>query len=279
GIGQFVELIQRPVGSPAAVRAGTAGMREYMVLEYASTKRGAPKDRLMAPTDQLDQVSQYVGGDEPKLSKMNGSDWAATKRKARKAVKEIAAELIRLYAARMASRGHAFEADSPWQSELEDAFPYVETPDQLTAMDEVKRDMEAEVPMDRLISGDVGFGKTEIAIRAAFKAVQGGKQVAVLVPTTLLVAQHYETFTERYAGFPVRVRALSRFQTAKESQEVVHGLSEGTIDIVVGTHRLLSEQMKFKDLGLVVIDEEQRFGVAQQGEQRTLGTKVEELEQ
>ena len=277
GIGKFIELIQRPVGSPAAVRSGTAGMREYMVLEYASSKRGGPKDRLMVPTDQLDQVSQYVGGDEPKLSKMGGSDWAATKRKARKAVKEIAAELIRLYAARMASRGHAFGSDSPWQSELEDAFPYVETPDQLTAMEEVKRDMEAEVPMDRLISGDVGFGKTEIAIRAAFKAVQEGKQVAVLVPTTLLVAQHYETFTERYAGFPVRVRALSRFQSAKESQEVVQGLSEGTIDVVVGTHRVLGEQMKFKDLGLVVIDEEQRFGVEHKEQLKKLRTNVDVL--
>ena len=277
GIGQFVELIQRPVGSPQAIRAGTAGLREYMVLEYASSKRGGAKDRLMVPTDQLDQVSQYVGGDEPKLSKMGGSDWAATKRKARKAVKEIAAELIRLYAARMASRGHAYAADTPWQSELEDAFPYVETPDQLSAMDEVKRDMEAEVPMDRLISGDVGFGKTEIAIRAAFKAVQDGKQAAVLVPTTLLVAQHYETFTERYAGFPVRVRALSRFQTAKESKEVIQGLAEGTIDIVIGTHRLLSQQVQFKDLGLVIIDEEQRFGVEHKEQLKKLRTNVDVL--
>ncbi|WP_300343864.1 transcription-repair coupling factor [Nesterenkonia sp.] len=277
GIGQFVELIQRPVGSPQAIRAGTAGMREYMVLEYASSKRGAPKDRLMVPTDQLDQVSQYVGGDEPKLSKMGGSDWAATKRKARRAVKEIAAELIRLYAARMASRGHAFAPDTPWQAELEDAFPYVETPDQLTAMEEVKRDMEAEVPMDRLISGDVGFGKTEIAIRAAFKAVQDGKQVAVLVPTTLLVSQHYETFTERYAGFPVRVRALSRFQTAKESKEVLQGLREGTIDVVIGTHRLLGREVQFKDLGLVIIDEEQRFGVEHKEQLKKMRTNVDVL--
>ncbi|GFZ92785.1 transcription-repair coupling factor [Nesterenkonia alkaliphila] len=277
GIGQFVELIQRPVGSPQAIRAGTAGMREYMVLEYASSKRGAPKDRLMVPTDQLDQVSQYVGGDVPALSKMGGSDWAATKRKARRAVKEIAAELIRLYAARMASRGHAFSADTPWQAELEDAFPYVETPDQLSAMEEVKRDMEAEVPMDRLISGDVGFGKTEIAIRAAFKAVQDGKQVAVLVPTTLLVSQHYETFTERYAGFPVRVRALSRFQTGKESKEVMNGLKEGAVDIVIGTHRLLGKEVQFKDLGLVIIDEEQRFGVEHKEQLKKLRTNVDVL--
>ncbi|MCT1607074.1 transcription-repair coupling factor [Nesterenkonia massiliensis] len=277
GIGQFVELIQRPVGSPQAIKAGTAGMREYMVLEYASSKRGAPKDRLMVPTDQLDQVSQYVGGDEPKLSRMGGSDWAATKRKARKAVKEIAAELIRLYAARMASRGHASAPDTPWQAELEDAFPYVETPDQLTAMEDVKRDMEAEVPMDRLVSGDVGFGKTEIAVRAAFKAVQDGKQVAVLVPTTLLVSQHQETFTERYAGFPVRVRALSRFQSAKESKEVLAGLKEGSIDVVIGTHRLLSKEVQFKDLGLVVIDEEQRFGVEHKEQLKKMRTNVDVL--
>ncbi|WP_150460294.1 transcription-repair coupling factor [Nesterenkonia ebinurensis] len=277
GIGQFLELIQRPVGSPAAIRAGTAGMREYMVLEYASFKRGAPKDRLMVPTDQLDQVSQYVGGDVPTLSKMGGSDWAATKRKARRAVKEIAAELIRLYAARMASRGYAFNPDTPWQSELEDAFPYVETPDQLSTMEEVKRDMEAEVPMDRLISGDVGFGKTEIAIRAAFKAVQDGKQVAVLVPTTLLVSQHHETFTERYAGFPVRVRAFSRFQTGKEAKEVMIGLKEGTVDIVIGTHRLLGKEVQFKDLGLVIIDEEQRFGVEHKEQLKKLRTNVDVL--
>jgi transcription-repair coupling factor (superfamily II helicase) len=277
GIGQFVELIQRPVGSPQSIRAGTAGIREYMVLDYASSKRGAPKDRLMVPTDQLDQVSQYVGGDEPRLSKMGGSDWSATKRKARKAVKEIAAELIRLYAARMASRGHSYASDTPWQAALEDAFPYVETPDQLSAMDQVKADMEAEVPMDRLISGDVGFGKTEIAIRAAFKAVQDGKQVAVLVPTTLLVSQHYETFTERYAGFPVRVRALSRFQSAKESKEVMAGLQEGTIDVVIGTHRLLSKDVQFKDLGLVVVDEEQRFGVEHKEQLKKMRTNVDVL--
>ena len=277
GIGQFVELVQRKVGSPQAVKAGTAGVREYLVLEYAASKRNGPKDRLMVPTDQLDQVSQYVGGDAPSLSKMGGSDWAQTKRKAKKAVKEIAGELIRLYAARMASRGHAYAEDTPWQSELEDAFPYVETPDQLTTMDEVKRDMEREIPMDRLVSGDVGFGKTEIAIRAAFKAVQDGKQVAVLCPTTLLVSQHLETFTERYAGFPVTVRALSRFQTAKESREVIEGLQDGSIDVVIGTHRLLSKEVQFKDLGLVVIDEEQRFGVEHKEQLKKMRTNVDVL--
>ncbi|HIW99623.1 MAG TPA: transcription-repair coupling factor, partial [Candidatus Nesterenkonia stercoripullorum] len=277
GIGQFVELVQRKVGSPQAVKAGTAGIREYLVLEYAPSKRGGPKDRLMVPTDQLDQVSQYVGGEAPTLSKMGGSDWSQTKRKAKKAVKEIAGELIRLYAARMASRGHSFGPDTPWQSELEDAFPYAETPDQLVSSDEVKRDMEREVPMDRLISGDVGYGKTEIAIRAAFKAVQDGKQVALLVPTTLLVSQHYETFTERYAGFPVRVRPLSRFQTAKESKDTVAGLKEGSVDIVIGTHRLLSQEVSFKDLGLVIIDEEQRFGVEHKEKLKKLRTNVDVL--
>ena len=183
------------------------GVREYLVLEYAPSKRGAPGDRLFVPTDQLDQVTRYVGGDTPALSKMGGADWASTKSKARKAVKEIAGELIRLYSARMASRGYAFGPDTPWQRELEEAFPYVETPDQLTTINEVKADMEREIPMDRLISGDVGYGKTEIAVRAAFKAVQDGKQVAVLVPTTLLAQQHYETFTERFSGFPLRGQA------------------------------------------------------------------------
>lgn len=270
GIGRFVELIQRKI-------AGSTGTREYLVLEYAPAKRGAPGDRLFVPTDQLDQVSAYVGGDAPQLSKMGGSDWASTKSKARKAVKEIAGELIRLYSARMASKGYAFAKDTPWQRELEEAFPYVETPDQLTTINEVKADMEREVPMDRLISGDVGYGKTEIAVRAAFKAVQDGKQVAVLVPTTLLAQQHYETFSERFSGFPVRVRALSRFQTAKEAKETIEGLRNGSVDVVVGTHRLLSTEVQFKDLGLVIVDEEQRFGVEHKEKLKTMRTNVDVL--
>ncbi len=198
--------------------------------------------------DQLDTITRYVGAESPSLSKMGGSDWSNTKSKARKAVKQIAGDLIKLYSARMASRGHAFGSDTPWQSELEEAFAYVETPDQLTAINEVKADMEKQVPMDRLISGDVGFGKTEIAVRAAFKAVQDSKQVALLVPTTLLASQHYQTFTERYSGFPVRVKALSRFQTAKEAKEVLAGLKDGSVDIVIGTHRLLSKNVEFKNL-------------------------------
>src|SRR5262252_2988428 len=209
--------------------------------------------------------------------RLGGADWAKTKGRARKAVREIAAELIRLYSARMASPGYAFGPDTPWQRELEDAFPYVETPDQLAAIDEVKRDMEKPVPMDRLICGDVGYGKTEIAVRAAFKAVQDGLQAAVLVPTTLLVQQHMATFSERYAPFPVKVRALSRFQSAGEVSETLAGLADGTVDVVIGTHRLLSPETRFSRLGLVIIDEEQRFGVEHKEYLKRLRTEVDVL--
>ncbi|WP_294565307.1 transcription-repair coupling factor [uncultured Arthrobacter sp.] len=272
GVARFVELMQRSTGA-----GPTRTTREYLVLEYAPSKRGAPGDRLFVPTDQLDQVTRYVGGDTPALSKMGGSDWAKTKSSARKAVKEIAGELIRLYSARMASRGHSFAPDTPWQRELEEAFPYVETPDQLTTINEVKADMEREVPMDRLVSGDVGYGKTEIAVRAAFKAVQDGKQVAVLVPTTLLVQQHFETFSERFSGFPVTVRPMSRFQTAKETRETAEGLASGAVDVVIGTHRLLSKEVAFRDLGLVIVDEEQRFGVEHKEALKKMRTNVDVL--
>lgn len=255
GIAQFVKLVKRQVGGAN----GTT--REYMLLEYAPNKRGGARDQLWVPTDQLYLVSKYSGGDAPTLNKMGGSDWAKTKAKARAAVREIARELIRLYAKRRATRGYAFSSDTPWQRELEDAFEYVETPDQLQTIEEVKHDMESLEPMDRLISGDVGYGKTEIAVRAAFKAVQDGKQVAVLVPTTLLVQQHLETFRERYAGFPVTVEGLSRFQTRRESDAVKDGVAKGKIDVVIGTHKLITGDVRFKDLGLVIIDEEQRFGV------------------
>lgn len=277
GIGQFVEMIQRPIAGAAVAPGQPKPMKEYLVVEYAPSKRGGPKDRLFVPSDQLDQVSNYVGGDAPVLSKMGGSDWAKTKSKARKAVKEIAADLIKLYSARQATRGHAFGPDTPWQRELEEAFPYNETPDQLVAINEVKADMEREIPMDRLISGDVGYGKTEIAVRAAFKAVQDGKQVAVLVPTTLLAQQHFETFNERFSGFPVTVRVLSRFQKAKETAEIMDGIKQGTVDVVVGTHRILSESAEWKDLGLVIIDEEQRFGVEHKEKLKTMRTNVDVL--
>jgi transcription-repair coupling factor (superfamily II helicase) len=246
GVGRYVEMVQRTV-------AGAT--REYLILEYAKG------DRLFVPTDQLEQVTRYVGGESPSLDRLGGSDWAKRKGRARKAVREIAAGLIQLYAARTSAPGHAFGPDTPWQRELEDAFPYVETPDQLEAIDEVKGDMEKPVPMDRVICGDVGYGKTEIAVRAAFKAVQDGKQVAVLVPTTLLVQQHYQTFRDRFAQFPVTVKPTSRFQTDSEHAAVLAGITDGTVDVVIGTHRLLSDKVRFKDLGLVVVDEEQRFGV------------------
>ncbi len=272
GVGKFVELTARTIGSGAS-----ASTREYLVIEYAASKKGQPGDRLYVPTDQLDQVTKYVGGEAPSLNRMGGSDWSKTKGKAHKAVKEIAGELIRLYSARMATPGHAFSPDTPWQAELEDAFAYVETPDQLVTIDEVKADMEKPYPMDRLVCGDVGYGKTEIAVRAAFKAVQDGKQVAVLVPTTLLVQQHIDTFSERYAQFPVTVKSLSRFQSESESKEIVEGLANGSIDVVIGTHRLITGQVKFKDLGLVVIDEEQRFGVEHKETLKALRTDVDVL--
>ncbi|HYO39124.1 MAG TPA: transcription-repair coupling factor [Nocardioidaceae bacterium] len=268
GVGRYIEMKQREV---------QGATREYLVLEYGSSKRNQPADRLYVPTDALDQVTRYVGGEQPSLDRLGGADWAKRKGRARKAVKQIAAELIKLYAARQATKGHAFGPDSPWQRELEDAFPFVETPDQLSTVDEVKRDMEQLVPMDRLVCGDVGYGKTEIAVRAAFKAVQDGKQVAVLVPTTLLVQQHFSTFSERMAGFPVVLKGLSRFQTDKEAAVVVEGLREGTVDIVIGTHRLLNPDIRMKNLGLIVVDEEQRFGVEHKEQMKRLRTSVDVL--
>ncbi|QWC84228.1 transcription-repair coupling factor [Nocardioidaceae bacterium] len=268
GVGRFVEMRQREMHGAT---------REYLVLEYGSSKRGAPPDTLMVPADTLDQVTRYVGGEQPSLDRLGGGDWTKRKNRARRAVKEIAAELIKLYAARQASKGYAFGADTPWQRELEDAFPFVETPDQLSTVDEVKADMQQIVPMDRLVCGDVGYGKTEIAVRAAFKAVQDGKQVVVLVPTTLLVTQHFSTFSERMAGFPVNLRALSRFQSEKESAAVMAGLADGTVDIVIGTHRLLNPDVRLKDLGLIIVDEEQRFGVEHKEQMKRLRTSVDVL--
>ncbi|MFB7425891.1 MULTISPECIES: transcription-repair coupling factor [Streptomyces] len=268
GVGRYLEMVQRTV---------QGATREYLLVEYAPAKRGQPGDRLYIPTDQLEQVTKYVGGEAPTLHRLGGADWTKTKQRAKKAVKEIAADLIRLYSARMAAPGHAFGPDTPWQRELEDAFPYAETPDQLSTIAEVKEDMEKTVPMDRLICGDVGYGKTEIAVRAAFKAVQDGKQVAVLVPTTLLVQQHFGTFSERYGQFPVNVRALSRFQTDTESKATLEGLKEGSVDVVIGTHRLFSSETKFKDLGLVIVDEEQRFGVEHKEQLKKLRANVDVL--
>ncbi|WP_449407823.1 transcription-repair coupling factor [Microbacterium maritypicum] len=275
GIGRFVEMTKREVSTGG--RNATKSTRDYLVLEYAPSKRGYPGDKLFVPTDQLDLLSKYVGGEGPTLSKMGGSDWAQAKGKARKAVRDIAVELVKLYSARMAAKGHAFGPDTPWQRELEEAFPFAETHDQLQTIDEIKADMERPIPMDRLLSGDVGFGKTEVAVRAAFKAIQDGKQVAMLVPTTLLVKQHLETFAERFAGFPVKVRPLSRFQTDKEARLTLAGLLDGTVDMVIGTHRILTDQVMFKDLGLMIIDEEQRFGVEHKDALKKMKTNVDIL--
>lgn len=268
GIGRYVELVHRTIG---------AITREYLVIEYAAAKRGQPGDRVFVPTDSLEQVSKYVGGEAPTVHRIGSGDWQKAKGRARKAVRQIAGELIRLYAARTSTPGYAFSPDTPWQRELEDAFSYIETPDQLSTIEEVKRDMEKPYPMDRIICGDVGYGKTEIAIRAAFKAVQDGKQVAVLVPTTLLVQQHLATFGERYSGFPVKVAGLSRFNSAKESKEILKDLETGSVDVIIGTHRLLSQDVVFRDLGLVVVDEEQRFGVEQKESLKKLRTSVDVL--
>ncbi|RKS10878.1 transcription-repair coupling factor [Nocardiopsis sp. Huas11] len=268
GVGRYLEMVSRQI---------QGATREYLLIEYAPSKRGQPGDRLFVPTEQLGEVTRYVGGEAPTLSKMGGAEWSKAKSRARKVVREIAGDLIRLYSARQASPGHAFGPDTPWQRELEDAFPYVETPDQLAAIDEVKKDMARSVPMDRLICGDVGYGKTEVAVRAAFKAVQDGKQVALLVPTTLLVQQHLSTFTERYASFPVTVKPMSRFQTDGEVESTREGLRNGEIDVVIGTHRLLSAETRFKDLGLIIIDEEQRFGVEHKEALKRLRTQVDVL--
>ncbi len=272
GIGRFKELVTRTVGI-----GGQKHDREYLLIEYAPSKRGYPGDTLFVPTDQLDMLTRYVGGEAPVLNKMGGAEWAKTKANARKAIRKIAIDLVKLYSARVKSKGYAFGPDTAWQRELEEAFAHVETPDQLTTIEEVKRDMEREVPMDRLLAGDVGYGKTEVAVRAAFKAVQDGKQVAILVPTTLLARQHFETFKERYSGFPVNLRQLSRFQTDKEARETLAGLADGSVDVVIGTHRLFGNSVKFKNLGLIIVDEEQRFGVEHKEKLKELKHNVDVL--
>ncbi|QNE90609.1 transcription-repair coupling factor [Corynebacterium incognita] len=272
GIGRFLKMAER------TIQAGDeTSRREYVVLEYAASKRGQPADQLWVPMDSLDLLSKYTGGESPTLSKMGGSDWKNTKKKARAAVREIAGELVELYAKRQSAPGHAFASDTPWQAEMEDNFPFVETEDQMLAIDAVKQDMESTVPMDRVVVGDVGYGKTEVAVRAAFKAVQDGMQVAVLVPTTLLAQQHFDTFSERMQGFPVNIRVLSRFTSTKDAKEILHGLADGTVDVVVGTHRLLQTGVQWKNLGLIVVDEEQRFGVEHKEHIKALKASVDVL--
>ena len=262
GVGRYGGMVKRTIGGVE---------RDYLLLEY---KGG---DKLYVPSDQIDAVRHYVGGEDPTLHRLGGSDFERAKSRVRSAVNEVAQELVVLYQRRVNAQGHAFGQDTPWQSEMEEAFPYVETPDQLKAIVEVKADMEATAPMDRLVCGDVGFGKTEVAIRAAFKAMQDGKQVAVLVPTTLLAQQHYQTFGDRFAPYPVRVEVISRFLTAGQAKRVLEGLRSGEVDCVIGTHRLLANDVQFKDLGLLVVDEEQRFGVQHKEAMKKLKTNVDIL--
>ena len=262
GVGKYEGMVTRAIGGSE---------RDYLLLSY---KDG---DKLYVPTDHIDAVRQYIGGETPTLHRLGGSDFARAKQRVRSAVREIAQELVVLYQKRVNAPGHAFASDTPWQDEMEAAFPFVETPDQRTAIELVKADMERTVPMDRLVCGDVGFGKTEVAVRAAFKCIQDGKQVAVLVPTTLLAAQHGNTFAERFRGYPIRVEVLSRFLTPAQAKKVVAGLASGEIDCVIGTHRLLQEKVAFKDLGLLVVDEEQRFGVQHKEAMKKLKTNVDVL--
>jgi transcription-repair coupling factor (superfamily II helicase) len=262
GIGRFEGLVHREI-------AGVE--RDYLLIRFYG------EDRIYVPTDQLAAVVRYTGGEAPRLSRMGGADWAKTRTKVRKAVAVVAEAVVETHRQRAAATGHAFDRDTPWQVEFESAFPYEETRDQVTAIADVKRDMEAGAPMDRLIFGDVGFGKTEVALRGAFKAVQSGKQVALLVPTTLLAQQHFATLEDRFAPYPIKVGSLSRFLTSAQQREVIRELGAGSIDIVVGTHRLLSEDVDFKDLGLLIIDEEQRFGVAAKDKLKRLRSSIDVL--
>jgi transcription-repair coupling factor (superfamily II helicase) len=245
--------------------------RDYLELTFAGT------DKIFVPVEQITRISRYSGAEHPQLSKLGGTEWLRTKQRVRKAVADLAEELLALYAARANAAGHAFAPDTPWQQEMEASFPYEETPDQLRAVVEVKLDMEAARPMDRLVVGDVGYGKTEVALRAAFKAIQDGRQVAVLVPTTVLAAQHHQTFGQRFAAFPMTVRLLSRFVPQREQAATIDGLADGSVDLVIGTHRLLSKDVRFRDLGLVVVDEEQRFGVAAKERLKQLRREVDVL--
>jgi transcription-repair coupling factor (superfamily II helicase) len=264
GIGRFLGLVRRMLDKHE---------REFLVVEYEGG------DQLYVPVFQADRLNRYIGteGNQPNVTRLGTQEWANAKSSVKEAVQKVAQELLELYARRQTISGYAFQPDTQWQKELEDSFPYVETPDQASAISEIKRDMETPRPMDRLLCGDVGYGKTEVALRAAFKAVQDGKQVAVLVPTTVLAQQHYETFQQRLAAFPVSVEMLSRFRTQREQNEIIRKLLIGQVDIIIGTHRLISQDVEFKDLGLVIIDEEQRFGVTHKEHLKKLRTEVDVL--
>ena len=265
GVARYAGLVRRP--------AAGAGSEERDYLELGFAEAG----RIWVPVEQIERVSRYAGGEQPQLSRLGGGEWQRARTRVRKAVGDLARDLLALYADRSRAQGRALGGDTPWQAEMEAAFPYEETPDQLSAAIDVKADLERDVPMDRLVVGDVGYGKTEVALRAAFKAIQAGTQVAVLVPTTVLAAQHLVTFSQRFAAYPIAVRSLSRFVPRAEQQDTLAGLAAGAVDIVIGTHRLLSRDVRFRDLGLVVVDEEQRFGVGHKERLKQLKTEVHVL--
>ena len=274
-VGDYVVHINHGIGKYVGI--GTLVVdgihKDYMHVQYAGG------DKLSVPIDQIHLIQKYVGSEEkePKIYKLGGSDWQRVKTKARSSVKDIAQDLIKLYAERQQAPGFSFSKDTPYQREFEAMFPYEETNDQIRSIEEIKEDMEKAVPMDRLLCGDVGYGKTEVAIRAAFKAAIEGKQVAVLVPTTILAQQHFETFKERFSGYPFKIEVLSRFRSKKEQTETMKGIKAGTVDVVIGTHRLLSQDVQFKDLGLVIVDEEQRFGVSHKEKLKRLKTNIDVL--
>ncbi len=262
GVGRFAGMVTRAIGGFE---------RDYLLLDY----RG--DDKLYLPSDQIELIRRFTGGDSPRLNRLGGADFAKAKAKVRSAVAEVAQELVVLYQKRISLEGHSYEPDTAWQQEVESAFPYELTPDQAEAVNAIKDDMEAPSPMDRLVVGDVGFGKTEVALRAAFKAIQGGKQVAMLVPTTLLAHQHYQTFVDRFAPYPTTVEVLSRFLTAAQARKVVERLNAGEVDMLIGTHRILSKDIEFKDLGLLIVDEEQRFGVTHKEKIKNFKANVDVL--
>ncbi|MCD1261888.1 transcription-repair coupling factor [Paenibacillus athensensis] len=274
-VGDYVVHVNHGIGKYVGIGTLEVGgiHKDYLHILYAGG------DKLSVPIDQIDLIQKYVGSEEkePKVYKLGGAEWARVKSKVRSSVKDIADDLIKLYAERQATSGYGFSADSAYQNEFEAMFPYDETPDQLRAIEEIKKDMEKSRPMDRLLCGDVGYGKTEVAVRAAFKSAIDGKQVAVLVPTTILAQQHYETFRERFSGYPFNIQVLSRFRSKKEQNEVMKGVKKGTVDVVIGTHRLLSQDVQFKDLGLLIVDEEQRFGVSHKEKLKRLKTNVDVL--
>lgn len=274
-VGEYVVHVDHGVAEYGGlVRMEQNGMeREYLLLKYQG------EDKLYVPVDQSDRVTRYSSGGklQPQLNKLGSGEWVRTKRRVRKAVRDMAFELIQLYASRQAGAGYQFPKDTTWDTELAESFPFTETVDQMAAINAVKADMESYLPMDRLVAGDVGFGKTEVAIRAAFKAVNAGKQVAVLVPTTILALQHYQTFRQRMAAFPVNIQMMSRLRTKKQQAKTIEGMKDGSVDIVIGTHRLVQQDIAFKDIGLVIVDEEQRFGVRQKEFLKSLRASVDVL--